>query len=381
MAKIDQIEAVSDKLAETTIKVLPRRCLYMRNWNSKCRACLNACRHEAIQRMVGRIEIDDAACTDCGACVSVCPTSTMLSSAPDAGSIVKSAQASAAACGGNALFMCARDAASTSIDTSRVVVLPCLDYLDEYLLAGLFAYGVKAATLMRLGCGECELNGPAPRFEQMVGELRELFELWGVEGTLRLTKKVPEALVVKHQERVASVGQVGRRDAFKDAGNQIAGFITQAVGEEVDKYAGQASRKKDGERVLVRMEERFDVGTYRSARLLKMLDRIGTRPRGKHVDSRFWADLSIDESRCRYCGMCAQNCITRALRFAQDDEKQGTLIFQPAKCVGCRLCHDACLSHAMVYSTMVKADDLDEGVVKVLYEDKKDPLLNPLLPR
>ncbi len=381
MAKIDQIEAVSDKLAETTIKVLPHRCLYMRNWNSKCRACLNACRHDAVARSMGHIKIDDASCTDCGACVSACPTSSMLSSAPDAGSIVRSAQASAAACGGNALFMCARDAAATSIDTSRVVVLPCLDYLDEYLLAGLFAYGVKAATLMRTGCGECELNGPAPRFEQMVGELRELFELWGVEGTLRLTKKVPEALVVKHRERVANVGGVGRRDAFKDAGNQVVGFITQAVSESVDRHAGKTPTRKRDERVIVRMEERFDVGTYRSARLLKMLDRIGTRPRGKCVESRFWADLSIDEARCRYCGMCAQNCITQALRFAQDDEKAGTLVFQPAKCVGCRLCRDACLSHAMVYSTTVKADDLDEGVVKVLYEDKKDPLLNPLLPR
>ena len=374
MAKIDQIEAVSDKLAETTVKMLPHRCLYMRNWNSKCRACLNACGHDAIRRELQHIRIDDALCTSCGACVSACPASVWLTSAPDAGTIVRSAQASAAACGGNALFMCARDAQATSVDTSRVVVLPCLDYLDEYLLAGLFAYGVKAATLMRCGCDGCETNGSAPRFEQMVDELRGLFELWGVEGTLRLTSKVPGALVVKHQERVASVGQVGRRDAFKDAGNQVAGFIAQAVGESLDRRTGKPKKDKD-ERVVVRMEERFDVGTYRSARLLKMLDRIGTRPRGKTVTSRFWADLAVDESRCRYCGMCAQNCPTRALRFAQDDEKRGTLVFQPAKCVGCRLCRDACLSHAMVYDTTVKADDLDEGVVKVLYEDKKDPLL------
>ena len=145
------------------------------------------------------------------------------------------------------------------------------------------------------------------------------------------------------------------------------------------KYAGKKPNKKENEQVVVRMEDRFELSTYRAKRVLYMLDKAGEHPKGTNIESRFWATLTIDEARCRYCGLCAKNCITQALHFEQDEEsKEGTLTFEPAKCVGCRLCHDACLSHAMLYSSTVSSDDLYDGVVKTLFKDKKDPLLSPL---
>ncbi len=379
MTKIEQIETISNKISQSTIKCLPKRCVYMRNWNSKCRACLNACSHDAIKRELSVLYIQDEKCSDCGACVSSCPTSSFLTSAPDAESIVKSALASAAACGGNALFMCASDAKKVSIDISRVVILPCLNYLDEYLLIGLFAHGAKAATLMYCGCDECEIDSETPYFKSMIKNTKNLLKHWNIDAKVRLTHTIPDALIIKKSKHVGSVAHVARRDAFANAGNDALGFLVQSFGDTLGKYAGQEVVDKKKQRVVVRMTDRFELGTYRARRVLHMLDKIGEHPTNTNIESRFWANLAIDEARCRYCGLCAQNCITQALHFEQDEtSKEGTLTFEPVKCVGCRLCHDACLSHAMIYSNVVNSDDLRDGVVKTLYENKKDPLLSPL---
>ena len=70
MSKIDTIESISDKLAATSISVVPKRCVYIRNWHSRCRSCLTACQHDAVKRSLGHLSIDSELCTNCGACVA-----------------------------------------------------------------------------------------------------------------------------------------------------------------------------------------------------------------------------------------------------------------------------------------------------------------------
>ncbi|MDD6739220.1 MAG: 4Fe-4S binding protein, partial [Coriobacteriaceae bacterium] len=78
MSKLDELEALAKEVSASTITILPKRCSYIRNWNSKCKACMNACPHDAISRSIGRFSIDPDLCTNCGACTAACPTSALL---------------------------------------------------------------------------------------------------------------------------------------------------------------------------------------------------------------------------------------------------------------------------------------------------------------
>ena len=138
---------------------------------------MNACPHDAISRSIGHLNIDAELCSNCGACTAACPTSALLTSSPSATDIVHSAQRTAAAYGGIAAFMCQRDADELGIDQSRVTVLPCLNYLDEYLVCGLLAIGIDRVALLSRGCDECPVGGSEPYFPAVVKSARSLVRM------------------------------------------------------------------------------------------------------------------------------------------------------------------------------------------------------------
>ena len=136
MGKLDTIETIAAKVSDTSIVTTPKRCSYIRNWNSKCKQCLNVCQHEAISRSIGHLKIDPNACTNCGACVAACPTSTFNTTAPSMNELVRQARISAQRNDGIAVFCCTPHAVTKHINTENAVVLPCLNYLDENLIIG-----------------------------------------------------------------------------------------------------------------------------------------------------------------------------------------------------------------------------------------------------
>lgn len=374
MSKIDHIEAVADRLNESSIAILPKRCTYIRNWNSKCRNCLAACPHDAIERSLGHLSIDPDKCTNCGTCVTACPTGTFVTTKPDPSRIVSQARTSARVNGGNAIFICEPHALRVNIDRSRVVVLPCLDYLDEYLILGMFACDIKAVTLLYCGCKGCKIGSKEPLVEGTVASTLNVMKHWGIDKTLRLTDHIPDVLI-SEDDRGAYISGTGRREAFWQAGSTIASFVSQAARTEVDELTGnKPDPTKQNKPLVVKMDDVDPPDTYRSVRMKNMLDRLGTRPYGGTVESRFWASVAIDPERCRYCGACAKLCVTRALKFHENEEDNTvSLTFEPALCMACRLCKDTCLTHSMVYSNQVMADDLDDDVVKYLFKDHEKP--------
>ena len=151
-------------------------------------------------------------------------------------------------------------------------------------------------------------------------------------------------------------------------------MIMDAVDDTVGKVTGEQKPKEDPDKqVIVRIDEVFPPDSYRSVRLLHMLDHLGERPYGSTIDTRFWATVSIDPNKCRYCGACSNMCVTRALKYSTDEQGLATLTFQPSLCIGCGLCKDSCLTRSLVYTTKVLADDLDADTVKYLYKDHEQP--------
>ncbi len=372
MSKIDTIESISDKLAATSISVVPKRCVYIRNWHSRCKSCLTSCQHEAIDRSLGHLSIDSEACTNCGACVAACPTSTFATTAPSATEIVRQARISAERNAGSAAFICARHAQASSVDADRVVVLPCLNYLDEYLIVGMFALKFKRVILFTPSCEGCDIDCEQPYFEEMARSTRELLGLWNVPGTFATLDEVPPTLVLDKPRAQASVITSDRREAFEQAGASAVEYAWHAVSSAIGNITGEAKADPDAQ-IIMTPEERFPADSYRSVRLLRILEATGTHPQGATIDTRFWASVDVDASRCKRCGACARMCVTQALKYRVDDERRATLIFQPSLCVNCRLCRDSCISHSMIYSTKVPAADLAPDVVKVLFKNEELP--------
>ena len=373
MSKIDTIESISNKLAETTISIVPKRCSYIRNWHSSCKYCLSVCQHDAIERSLGKLKINSEKCTNCGACVAACPTSAMLVTAPSQKEIVRQAKESARRNAGSAAFICAKQAHEQNVDTERVVVLPCLNYLDEYLISGLFAFKLKRVVLFSCGCDDCDIDCSEPYLDQVIASAQKLLEQWGVPGTFATLDTVVPALV-RSDSKKRSVGiQSDRREAFKQGGASALEFAWQSVGGAIAAFTGEERAKDEDKQIVVRAEERFDAKSYRSVRLLSMLDRIGTHPHGATVESRMWAAVNIDPNRCRYCGTCALMCVTQALKYEKNQDGLATLTFQPSLCINCRLCRDSCLTHSMIYTNKVPASDLADEVIVDLYRDHELP--------
>ena len=377
MSKLDEIEALAQEVTAATITNLPKRCSYIRNWNSSCKACMNACHHEAISRKIGRIKIDSELCTNCGACAAACPTSAMLTSAPNQTDIVRAAKATAANYGGIAAFTCRRHADALDIDEGRVTVLPCLNYLDEYLICGLLATGINRVALLCPSCEGCEVDCDEPFFPVVVKSARNLMKTWGTDGKVKIFRNIPDNICncggkLRHAKS-------DRREALAHAGGSAMGYIMDSIDEAV---TGQKKHVDNSDKqVVVKPEDVFPADTYRGPRIKKMLDRVGELPEGASIESRFWVTLDIDNTKCIRCGCCASMCATHALLYVQDlpenptrvqrKEAPGTLAFQPDMCMACGLCADSCFRKAIVIGNRIPANYLDPDMLVVLFENEK----------
>ena len=380
MNTIDTIEAAADTLGLTSIGIDPKRCSYIRNWNSTCRMCLNVCQHDAIQRSIGHLSLDGELCTECGACASACPTGTFVTGSPTMNQIVQMAQQAAQGLQGNAVFACTRQIDLLNINVEHVVELPCLDYLDEYLIVGLFATEVENVVLFHGECDGCEKDCAEPYIDAVIRSAKKLLKLWNIKNHVKAYRSIPEAFLLDPKKKQRRTNTANRREAFQDAGQSMKGYLYDAATDIMGDVIGTPKREKEdpNKQIIVRLEEVYPPDTYRGVRMLRMLDYLGQRPYGATIESRFWTSVDIDPKRCRHCGACATMCVTRALQFEETEipsskpgkkDKTVTLTFRPSLCVGCRLCKDGCLTRSMVYTNKVLADDLDEDVVKYLLKD------------
>ena len=229
MGKLDTIETIAAKVSDTSIVTTPKRCSYIRNWNSKCKQCLNMCQHEAISRSIGHLKIDPNACTNCGACVAACPTSTFNTTAPSMNELVRQARISAQRNDGIAVFCCTPHAVTKHINTENAVVLPCLNYLDEYLIIGLFAMGIHTVRILHIDCTGCKTDCSEPYADTMLESTRNLMRLWKIPGTLDVLDFVPTQLKLETSGHKGSSITSDRRGAFKQAGSSLLGMMLPMI--------------------------------------------------------------------------------------------------------------------------------------------------------
>ncbi len=395
MPNLDRIEAVSDELDRSPMQVNEHRCSFVRNRTVSCRFCLDFCPAGALSREIGKLHVDTGLCRSCGACALVCPTSTYLTTDPNTVTIVEQAKESAPLNQGTACFICDRYADELKIDRSRVVVIPCANYLDEYLILGLFLVGIDRVAIMRPGCEDCPSHHDPFAFDVAMDSIKRLQHDWNFKISLLDTPNVPDNL--QGHTKGTPLGY-DRRAAFTEARDQFVGV----AGKQVESFI-QGTPVLDPDRdaqTVVGLDEHFATQTYRSALVLQALRHLGEPEEGATTTSRFWGQLSIDTEKCNACGHCATFCPTDALEYEIDEDaeemiiknnttvvctansathgvKPASLFFTPSRCIQCHVCVDTCQKKALSQSQTVEIADLLEGTTQVLFEDELPPQNQP----
>ena len=253
-------------------------CLRNEYAHNDCSLCLEQCAHNAFVIREGKWRLDEASCTQCGACIGACPTNAL------------------------SLYGFSLEEAKQKVFKEEKISLtckdslPCLGAFSVEVWSVLLLEGKKNLSCFMGECKGCEHNKDG-RVEaaivQRVNEANALVQLLGAEGAISLSYQ-------KEEEKSS------RRAFFQR-------FLAPPKISEDAPMAPLFSLKKALKQSL---EKELLVQALLS----------------------FIYQKKIDDS-CTNCKECVQFCPTQALSY---DSAQTKILFQMGKCIGCRICEDIC---------------------------------------
>jgi Fe-S-cluster-containing hydrogenase component 2 len=415
---------IFERLESIDLAVHPQRCAVVRNRNSTCQKCADACTSGAIILEGNEIAVTKDCCIGCGTCATVCPTAALEALNPTDNDLLRTAVNILREQGTEPVFACRPLLAANKhgYDRSKVVEVTCLGRIEEAELVALLALGIPSITLASGDCALCENAKGAQTIELIQTTLSTLLNAWGSTSTVSLQNGLPSPVALKQRSgrSIDAAGGLSRREFFKQlkGGAQTAivdvvdaqgvftepsreSVIRQAAGHGVGHgrgagagygggagagygggagagYGGGAGAGADyggtGQSVIRVMKD----GTLphfipnRRERLLDHLDALGT-PQATSINTRLWGHIEIDETRCNSCKMCATFCPTGAISRFEDTDGTAGIEHYPADCVQCRLCEDICLPKALSVSSDVPLNELVTGEI-IRYEMSTVPI-------
>lgn len=361
MPSINDIVQVAEALEKGPIVVMQDRCVAVRNRNATCRKCVEACLTDAIEVIANEVHLDGGACVSCGACVATCPTEALVLRKSADSDLVNAAGHSIVQNEGTAVIACARMASKRLADPSRYAEASCLGRVEESMILSLVANGAKRVLLVDGMCETCKYGACSGYIDDAVHASNELIEAMGCNAEVRRVSGFPDSMIVESTE-----GMIGstRRGFFSEAAGAAKetamtaakATIVQDLGlAEDDVPIGQRlSVGEDGAMPRLRMP-RHDA-------LINAMDAIGI-PVADVLESRRFAQVTIDTAKCNACGMCAVFCPTHALRRDDEGDEGAPRVlrrieFWAADCVQCGLCVDLCWKNALTLSASVPMSQL-----------------------
>jgi len=390
---VPDLIAIAERLAERPPMAAldGGRCLRVRDRESSCAACAEACPVGAIVVRAAAVEgaapygsvdavrdagprIDDEACVRCGACVVACPTNALLALPPlDDGGLIaqvdaagtaareRAAAETAAAGASNSVgeeaatpiepptagFACERLAQALRLDGNRVVVLPCLAWVDVALLVHLACNGAERIAVPLDACPSCELTDAAELVRAAVDGARRICAVARIDATfetadganLRDLEAAPEA---------DATGELSRRSLFTQAG---ASLLDTARAETARQLQSLADAPVDDDAPIKPDTRRWQ--------LLDGLHAAGLADDTAVIPRVLAPRVSIDVERCSGCAQCALFCPTDALRRIGRAPGGRTLLeFDPARCRDCGVCEATCRYNALTCEETLTVGEL-----------------------
>lgn len=362
------IIGVFNRLGGSALTVHQERCVKVRNRNVECLKCAEACTSGCISLVEGALTVDAAKCVGCGTCATVCPTCALEARNPSDAQLYQACLA--ARCDDEVVIVCEqmRQALAGLLDESHVASVVCLGRIDESLICGLAAEGVKRVRLVCGRCDCCDQKFGLLTVRLVADSSNSLLAAWGSDAWVAIDEGLPAVAL--------------RDGACPDAvTTTVATYFQRHRGNESLGVAGGAAHGADaGDNAayhaakLVRVMHDATLPHFvpdRRERLLDSLAALG-KPVADRVATRLWGCVVIDGAKCSSCRMCATFCPTGAIRkfdFSDAAEASGVsdatfgVDHFPGDCVKCGSCRDVCPEQAIQLLDEVKPSYLLDGAV------------------
>ena len=279
-----------------------------------CTLCIESCPHQAISDYR---QLDTKLCTECGACMAVCPSDGFVDQSMD--------QLYDYLLGAEEIVLNCPQAIPRGFE------IPCIGILDRdgWMTLMLQARG-KSVTIMTGVCAECEDRQACVAsvriFKQIHGD-------WPEHANVHIQVRPDEETVVSAiEEKSKSVGRRVGMTGWRQRGmKKIEAWLPNLTADET--YSIPRSRQ----------------------RLLEVL--------GKTLEEKIPFQALTVANTCTNCGVCVAICPQGALQkreemspVSEDADKEDKimslrLILEPQKCVHCGRCVEICRPLALSFST------------------------------
>lgn len=399
-----------ERLRSVHLHVDAQRCLVVRNRNTRCARCADACPSECISIIgragggsvpdengegnahfaangskaasqpagIGQLVVDPSRCIGCGTCSAACPTEAISARKPDDRTLARQAAAAFRATGGTVAFACEQltAAARGRYNPETVVSVRCVGRVDTCLLVLFAAAGAKTIRLACGNCAQCAYAAGRGAALQACEDANAIFAAWGICTRASVAPKLPAAC----RATSAASYDPERRAFLQTAGESVHDAALDAANLAIERAFDHATDAQRTRRAVMEAGALPRHLPTRRAVLLDALARLG-QPADVMLATRLWGHVVLDEERCSGCGMCASFCPTGALtvrcsvptgkantwlssRNAAKTGFDGTvLVHAPGLCLQCRTCEQLCPQHAIELSCSVFAVDIGAGTV------------------
>lgn len=279
-----------------------------------CKLCIESCPHQAISEYR---QLDAKLCTECGACMAVCPSDGFVDRMMDKLYAYLLAEK-------DILLNCPQA-------IPRGFEIPCLGIFDrDGWLTLMVLAKRKSVTILTGVCADCEDRQACGA---SVRSFKQVHEEWPEHGSVQI-QVCPE-------------------------GEQV-GPETEA---EVKPSAGRIERTGWKQRSIKKIEEWLPALTADETYLLPKTRQGLLQTLERYPEERIPFRALMVADSCTSCGVCAGICPQSALQkrekmnpVHEDSDKEDKilslrLILEPQKCVQCGRCVEICRPQALTFST------------------------------
>jgi formate hydrogenlyase subunit 6/NADH:ubiquinone oxidoreductase subunit I len=394
------IDNAWDAMAMDAITVHPERCTKVRNRNTRCMKCADACTSGCISYEDNNLKIDLSKCVGCGTCATVCPTCALEAHNPTDAELLAVCKravqdvegvegAEGAASGRRLTIACSQVEAAlgTLADSSKLASVVCAGRIDE---SAICAFASEKVTRIDVLCGDCVKCAQRHGLDTaclVVETSRVLFDAWDVDCEVEVVQEPPAYIL---QDGISVELAVGALEGYFAGGCACEPIVGDAATSSIDASAAESSaqgecveatRERDDEthgtgmrfywesthsrRVHKNLHVMKD-GTLphfvptRRDRVLDALSVFG-KPSDRELETRLMGTMLIDTCKCVSCRMCAVFCPTGAIRKFDDADGTVGILHTPADCIKCESCKDICPGEAIEILPSVSTGDIFEG--------------------